>query len=89
MFSSKGDANYKRAPSGAMRWAGKFVFRPKNSKLTKFFPNFLKFGLKAPHQVLFLAKEASAKIHILSCLLRRFSALLSLAFRILILALQT
>ena len=88
-FSSRGDPNCKRAPSGAMRRAEKSVLRPKISKLTKFFPNFLKFGLSVLHHVPLWAKEASAKIWSLSCLLRRFNALFNFAFRILILALQT
>ena len=79
-FSSRGAANYKRAPSGATRRAEKSVLRPKKSKLTKSFPNFLKFGLNFHHQALCWAKEASAKIWSLSCLLRRFNALFNFAF---------
>ena len=50
--------------------------KPKNSKLTKFSPNLLKFGLKVHHQVSCSANEALAKIWSLSFLLHRFSVLL-------------
>ena len=54
----------------------KICFVTKNSKLTKFSPNLLKFGLKVHNQVPCSTKEASAKIQSLSSLLRHLSALL-------------
>ncbi|MCY6430433.1 hypothetical protein, partial [Actinobacillus pleuropneumoniae] len=49
-LSSWRSPNYKCAPSGTTRWAEKPVLKPKkNSKLTKFSPNSLKFGLEVYH----------------------------------------
>ena len=69
-FSSIRSLKRKRASGG------KTCFVTKNSKMTKFSPNSLKFGLEVHNQVPCSAKEASAKIRSLSSLLRRFSALL-------------
>ena len=59
----------------ATRWGQKPVFGTKNSQLTKFSPNFLKFGLGVPNQVPCSVKEALAKIWSGSGLFRRFSVL--------------
>ena len=50
----------------------------KNSQMTKFSPNFLKFGMGVPNQVPCSLKEALTKIWSGSGLFRRFSALANL-----------
>ena len=72
----------------ATHWPEKPVFSLKNSKLPKSLPNFLKFGMSDLHQVLFLAKEASANILSLSWSFLLLEVFFNLAFRHLILALQ-
>ena len=75
-FSSRRSLKRKRASSGATRRAEKPVLQPKFSKMKKFTPNSLKFELKDPHQVLWSAKDASAKIWNLTCLFRLLDAFL-------------
>ena len=48
-FSSRRCPNHKRASGRATRWAEKSVLRHKKSRLTKFSPNLLKFGLRVHH----------------------------------------
>ena len=77
-LSQNGVAQRKSRARRATHWWRKPVFGTKNSQLTKFSPNFLKFGLGVPNKVPCSVKEALAKIWSGSGLFLRFSALLNL-----------
>jgi len=51
-FFAFGASNHKHAPRGAAHMEKNLVFCTKISKNTKNSPNFLKFGLELPYQVL-------------------------------------
>ena len=70
-----GPPNFKGSARHATCWGQKPVFYTKISKLTKFSPNLLEFGLGVRNQVPCSSKEVLAKIRRRSSSFCRFSAL--------------